>query len=280
MTPSYYNGYDFSGWSLFGNPFVCDAYLSTEATDMAFYRMNATGDGFETASGAIHPMEGFFVQTPTSGQTLTISRELPAKRGQLNLNLSSNNKQLDNAIVIFGEGQNLGKFSFRENGNKIYMPLDGKDCSAVFTTVMGELPVNFEAGKNGTYTLNFTKQDVTFSYLHLIDNLNAIETNLLETPFYTFEAQTTDYASRFRLVFATGSSVDGETFAFLNSSGDLAIFGIEGEATLQVVDVLGHILSSETFSGSYEKKLNVAPGVYLLRLINGDNVKVQKIIIK
>ena len=196
------------------------------------------------------------------------------------MNLSRNNRRLDNAVVVFGEGRNLGKLSFRESSSKVYMTMEDEDCAVVFTTGMGEIPVNFKAETNGNYTLSFTNEEVTFSYLHLIDNMTGIETNLLETPYYTFNAQTTDYASRFRLVFATGSSVDGETFAFLNSSGDLAIFGIEGEATLQVVDVLGHILSSETFSGSYEKKLNVAPGVYLLRLINGDNVKVQKIIIK
>ena len=81
-------------------------------------------------------------------------------------------------------------------------------------------------------------------------------------------------------MFATGSSVDGGNFGFVNASGNFCIFGIEGEATVQVVDILGHMLSSETFSGSYEKKLNVAPGVYMLRLIQGNDVKVQKTVIK
>ena len=43
---------------------------------------------------------------------------------------------------------------------------------------------------------------------------------------------------------------------------------------------MGRILSSENISGSTSKAIHSAPGVYMLRLINGDNVKVQKIIVK
>lgn len=279
-TTSYSNGYEFGGWRLYGNPFVCDAYLHTESTEIAFFRMNATGDGFETATGAIHPLEGFFVQVTASGQSLTISREAPVRSGQLNMNLSRNNKRLDNAIVVFGEGRNLGKLSFRENSSKVYMPMEDKDCAAVFTSGIGEIPVNFKAETNGSYTLSFTNEEVSFSYLRLIDNMTGVETDLLETPYYTFNAQTTDYASRFRLVFATGSSVDGDSFGFLNSNGNFTIFGIDGEATLQVIDVLGHVLSTEQFSGSYEKKISAAPGVYMVRLIQGNDVKVQKVVVK
>ena len=277
-TPSYYNGYEFSGWSLYGNPFVCDAYLSTEATGVAFYRMNATGDGFETASGVIHPLEGFFVQTPTSGQPLTISREAPVQRGQLNMNLSRNNKQLDNAIVIFGEGQNLGKMSFRKNSSKVYMPLEGKDCSAVFTIGMGEMPVSFKAECNGIYTLDFSNEEVTFNYLHLIDNLTGNDVDLLQTPTYTFEAKTTDYASRFKLVFVCGDADGDDNFAFF-SNGNFVINN-EGQATLQVVDVTGRIVKSETINGCANVKVDAATGVYMLRLVNGENVKVQKVVVR
>ena len=58
------------------------------------------------------------------------------------------------------------------------------------------------------------------------------------------------------------------------------LFGIEGTATLQVIDILGHVLSTEQFSGSYDKQLQVASGVYVIRLINGDEVKTQKIVVK
>ena len=173
--------------------------------------------------------------------------------------------------------------TFRENSSKVYMPVEGKDYATVFSTeTMGEMPVSFKAENNGDYTLSFTNEDVEFTYLHLIDNLTGEDVDLLASASsaYTFKANTTDYAQRFKLVFATGTSVEGDNFSFVNASGNLCIFGIEGEATVQVIDILGHVISSETFSGSYERKINDAPGVYMVRLINGNDVKVQKVVVR
>ena len=196
--------------------------------------------------------------------------------------VSTGSTTLDNAIIRFDEGNTLEKLSFREGSSKVYMPVEGKDYAVVNAGQMGELPVNFKAESNGSYTLSFTNEEVTFSYLHLIDNMTGDNVDLLANPSYTFNAKTTDYASRFRLVFATGTSTDSETgtFGFVNDSGNFCIFGIEGEATVQVIDMLGHVISSETFSGSYEKKINGAPGVYMVRLINGNDVKVQKVVVR
>ncbi len=273
---SYY--YNFNGWNLLGNPFVCNVYLN-----MPYFRMGENGDEIVAgnAGTAIAPMEGFFVQADGHGQSVNISREAPVgDKGALNINLSKANTFTDRAIVHFGEGKALGKFQLNPNHTKVYISQEGKDYAVVNAGEVGEIPVSFKAETNGSYTLSFTNEEVSFSYLRLIDNMTGVETNLLETPYYTFNAQTTDYASRFRLVFATGSSIDGDSFGFINGAGNLSIFGIEGEATVQVVDVLGHILSSETFNGSYEEHLDVAPGVYMLRLIQGDDVKVQKMVIK
>ena len=283
--------YQFNGWKLCGNTFTCNAYLSSDSQTMAFYRMNAEGTGFEAVTNFIKPMEGFFLQNTVNGKSVVLSRTAPSKGVRcLNLVLSqvaarrdgvsTGSTTLDNAIVRFDEGNTLEKLSFREGSSKIYMPVEGKDYAVVNAGQMGELPVSFKAEKNGSYTLSFTNEDVEFSYLHLIDNLTGNDVDLLANPSYSFEAKTTDYASRFRLLFATGTSVEGDNFSFVNASGNLCIFGIEGEATVQVIDILGHVISSETFSGSYERKINGAPGVYMVRLINGNDVKVQKVVVR
>ena len=194
------------------------------------------------------------------------------------MNLSRNNKQLDNAIVVFGEGQNLGKMSFRENSSKVYMPFEGKDCSAVFTSGTGEMPVSFKAESNGTYTLDFSNEAVTFNYLHLIDNLTGNDVDLLHMPTYTFEAKTTDYASRFKLVFVCGDTDADNDFAFF-SNGSFVINN-EGQATLQVVDVTGRIVMSENINGCTNVNVDAAAGVYMLRLVNGEKVKVQKVVVR
>lgn len=293
-----YSEYSFGAWRLLGNSFVCDAYI-TDASDegIAYYVMNEEGDGYIPAEGAIAPMQGFFVEVPTKTESYSfyLSREAPTggRAATLNANLSKakatrdgvsagSKTVIDRAIVHFGEGSTLEKLTFRDDNTRLYIPQDGTDYAVVKAGTMGELPVNFKAETNGRYTLDFTNEEVAFSYLRLIDNLTGAETDLLQQPSYTFDARTTDYASRFRLQFATGTSenAEGSTFGFVNASGNFTVFGIDGEATLQVIDVTGRVLSSETFSGSYERKLDVSPGVYVLRLINGADVKTQKIVIE
>ena len=66
------------GWNLFGNPFPCEAYITTDAEGMTFYRL--IGNELVPITGAIAPMEGFFVKATAAGQTFTISREAPEGR--------------------------------------------------------------------------------------------------------------------------------------------------------------------------------------------------------
>ena len=293
--------YPFNGWKLCGNTFTCNAYLSSESQTMAFYRMNAEGTGFEVVTSVIKPMEGFFIQNNVNAESVVLSRTAPSKGVRcLNLVLSqvaarrdgvsTGSTTLDNAIIRFDEGNTLEKLSFRQGSTKVYITEEGKDYAVVNAGQVGEIPVSFMAESNGTYSLSFTSEEVSFSYLHLIDNMTGEDVDLLAgastlrqaqgPATYTFNARTSDYESRFRLVFATGSSVTDDTFGFVNGSGNFCIFGIEGEATVQVIDVLGHVLSSEQFSGSYERHLNVAPGVYMIRLIQGNDVKVQKVVVR
>lgn len=117
-----------------------------------------------------------------------------------------------------------------------------------------------------------------FDYLHLVDNLTGADIDLLETPSYTFTSKPNDYASRFKLVFDAqqiGSENNQDGFAFV-SNGDLIV---NGTGTLQVIDVNGRVISSNTVSNHCSIN-GMTSGVYVLRLVNNDNVKIQKIVIK
>ena len=274
---------EWKGYNLIGNPYADLAYI-VDGRD--FYRMVngefQTPDPEDPESYNIEAMEGVLVQADDENDTLVVFKQAGAGGGSIIpdkkviMNVTEGRALVDRAVIRFGEGRQLSKIQFNSNHTKLYIPQDGVDYAVVRAAEMGEMPVNFKAEKNGTYMLSFTTSNVEFGYLHLIDNLTGADVDLLVNPSYSFEASTTDYASRFKLVFAMGSNE--ESFAFY-SNGSFVISN-EGEATLQVVDVTGRILSSESISGCANVNVKAAAGVYMLRLINGDNVKVQKVIVK
>jgi hypothetical protein len=274
---------NWADWNLVGNPYGVDAEIYNDC-----YVMNGNGSGIIPAENQIVPaMHGVFVKyaedeevaifEPIDGDGITSVQS----ENRLVLNLVRNRGTvIDRAIVRFGEGRQMTKFTLFENSTKLYIPQDDEDYAIVRSEAQGELPVSFRAGENGTYTLSMNVENVDMNYLHLIDNMTGMDIDLLQTPSYTFEANTNDYANRFKLVFAANGAdeADESSFAFF-SNGNL-IVNNEGNATLQVIDINGRILSSETISGSCSKAINATTGVYMLRLINGDNVKVQKVVVR
>ena len=105
------------------------------------------------------------------------------------------------------------------------------------------------------------------------------DVDLLQMPSYSFEAKTTDYASRFKLVFSAnetdGPSTGSGTFAFV-SDGNIIV---DGEGRLQMIDVTGRVIVSRDGVHTVSTS-GMAPGVYVLRLINGDDVKTQQMVIQ
>ena len=282
---------EFSGVNLVGNPFPVNAI-----TDKSYYVMNSARTGIEatavSAGTAIAPFTGVIVVATGTGQSVTFTKQSQSSTGSTNNNgyvnivlsqqVNRGNATLDKAVLSFNDGDELGKFYFGTQDANLYFAMSDKDYAIATAEAQGEMPVCFKANQDGEYTITINAEEVEMNYLHLIDNMTGADIDLLANPSYTFNATTTDYASRFRLVFKANGvdeiSSENGNFAFM-SNGQLIITN-DGEALLQVVDITGRVISTESVNGTCSKALNAPAGVYVLRLINGETTKTQKIVVK
>lgn len=283
----YVEGKAFAGWNLIGNPFACNAYLTE---NRQFYRLEEMEEGSRLVLAtdmAIAPMEGVFVLAESNGEHATFTSTEPSKNSDnlMDFTLRKANRRtkanIDRTRVVFGEGSNMSHLDLMADPNRLYFPIDNKAMSVVYAQPVGELPLNLEVATEGTFVLNFECRAEGLVYCHLIDNLTGADIDLLQTPEYSFDSRLTDYASRFRVLFAKAeetNNITNEDFAYIFN--DNLIISNEGHATLQVIDLQGRIIKSETIEGNAYTAINVVPGVYLLRLVNGNDVKVQKIVVR
>lgn len=282
----------FAGWNLVGNPFPVEAYI-----DRSYYVMNSAGSGiFPIAVSASTPIPvctGVMVKAESAGESVVFNRMVPTDKvnlGKLQIALTEADDSrgsattLDKAIVSFNQGDALEKYVFNARNAQLYIPQEGKDYAIACVENESEKPLNFKATKNGEYTLTINPEAVELDYLHLIDNMTGADIDLLVSPTYTFDAKTSDYASRFRLVFSANGYADGddEAFAFINN-GDIVFKGMGGEAfntSLQIVDVQGRVIVFRDAVPASLSTAGMVPGVYVLRLVNGDDVRTQKLVVR
>ena len=267
------------GFNLVGNPFYTDAYI-----DRPYFRMNDARTDIVAVSDYINTpiprCTGVVVKADSDTDTVTFTKTMPATmphdNGSLQITLmkadSRDDAVQDKAIVSFNNGTKLGKFIFNESHSKLYIPQGGSNYSIVSTDKQEEIPLSFKAARNGSYCLSFNP-DSTMTYLHLIDHLTGADIDLLQTPSYTFEGKTTDYTSRFKLVFSATTDSE-ERFAFV-ANGEIIV---NGTGLIQVIDPLGRIILTRNETHRIPTA-GMSPGVYVLRLIDSEKTKTQKIVI-
>ena len=278
----YTSGKPIAGFNLVGNPFPCNAYANKP-----YYVIE--GEGFSEAKAtnvAVAPCAGIIVQAATAGEKVTFSKNMPStsvNQGNLQIALAeagTRGARQDNAIVSFDEGEELGKFVFNERNAKIYFTQDGKDYAVASNNSREEMSLHFKAAKNGSYTLSFSTENAEMDCLHLIDNLTGADVDLLVISSYTFEAKTTDYASRFQLRFAPkDESIDNAPFAYV-SNGEIVITADARGASLQVIDATGRVIRVCTDVVHTVSTIGIPAGMYVLRLLDCDSVRVQKMVIR
>ena len=186
----------------------------------------------------------------------------------------------DKAIVSFNPGNQLEKFSFGDNA-QLYIPEGASKYAIAVSECFGEMPVNFKPSENGSYMLTVNPADVEMDYLHLIDNMTGADVDLLQTPSYSFAASTSDYESRFRLVFDAkkeNGKTDTGSFAYY-ADGEIRLVEpqyINSHSQLQIIDMMGRIVKQG--DAVYRVPTDgLAAGLYVLHLVNAKETRSQKI---
>lgn len=278
------------GWNLVGNPFPTAAYI-----DRAYYKMNDEGSDVEpvlmNTNEAIPACTGVVVHADSEEETATFVNTTQRFFGEggllmrLSMNTTDGAKAQDRGYVSFREGLQLRKFIFNEEHAKLFMTRDNEDYAIAYSPKTGEIPLRFKAVYNGEYTLTVNPIFVEMENLHLVDNQTGAAIDLLSTPTYSFTANAGDDDSRFKLVFTANSIFEnGDNnnvpFAYVNN-GNIVVTHDGADATLQIVDVMGRVVVSLVGDAMNSISTSGMPaGVYVLRLVDGNIVRTQKMVIQ
>lgn len=135
------------------------------------------------------------------------------------------------------------------------------------------LDLFFHNKVNSDYRLSVSSKGVIFGVLQLVDNLTGEVIDLKQHSDYCFHANGNETDGRFKLVFrvttGVGETAEDEPFAFVIDRR-IVLVGVDESAELQVVDMTGRLVSKD----------GLAPGIYVLRLINGNGIRTQKIVVE
>ena len=301
------DGEKLTGFHLVGNPYTHDIsfnHLSADA-ELAngYYVLNGEGAWGATLGNegdVIKVGQGALIKTTSAG-TLSISKSQsrsdaesqsrdasmnPAKSTNIDTSQQptisltvSNSTYSDKAFVVFDEGVGLDKINHEnENIPLLYIPQGDTDYAiAMIDENVSEIPVSFEAMTMGQYTISLQQENCDFEELYLLDKETGEKVNILEED-YTFMATTADNAERFVLLKDNGQqTTDNSHFAYV--SGEDLIISVEG--AVQIIDVMGRVIYSNDVT-SDNSRIDVSGfdnAAYIVRVVNEEGVKVQKIIL-
>jgi predicted outer membrane repeat protein len=289
--------------------------IDEEKKDYVLYTVGQSLNS-DLASRFLHPHQGFMIDVDGNGTarfsnamrttttTVTTSGNSVTWPGDfrggevdytpcyplVNLKATDVNGNRDIVTVELGRpdtGGALKQDALRMGKGSLWCHYNDEDYALVFTQPGLEAAnIRFAADEDTEFTMTWNTQNGEFSYLHLIDNIAGKDIDCLQQTEYTFTAKTTDYVSRFRLVFDytgveengdNGTMIGSETFAYY-ANGEIHLTDAQADATLQIIDMLGRVIVSRDAVHTVSTS-GMTPGVYVLRLTTANGTKTQKIVL-
>ena len=286
---SYIFTYDYEGvkdvanFNLLGNPFTFNMKWSEVVSTglvTGYAYLNKNG-GYETAvDGEIAVGDAFFVKANSADAQMSYGvRGAKAEQSEYINLIASGKAGRDNVIInLAGKQEGFTKMqNFNESIATVYVAEDNTrygiyNCNSDIEEVV----VSFNAKDMGDYTIAAVAEG-GFSSVVLVDLFTGIETDLL-TSGYTFAAKSGDNAERFvvRFSYSQESAMDSN---FVYQSGEDLIIMAEG--ALQIVDMLGRVVyySEVATDVTRVNVSNFDNAAYIVRVVNGEGVKTQKVVI-
>ena len=278
-------GKELANFHLLGNPFSFNmdwSGIAAEGLVDGYAVVNNQGGYDYLTSGNIKVGDGFFVKAIEENPSLHYAHNVRSSKEKANsINVIASGKAgKDNVVVNFaGQAEGFNKLqNFNDAIATVYVSENGKNYGiANVDENTTEVALNFDAKEMGSYTISLDV-DGEFESVVLVDRFTGVETNMLLEDEYTFTATSNDNVNRFVIRLAQGSQLEAQS-QFVYQSGEELILSIEG--SVQIVDMLGRVVySNEHASGNnriYVGEFNDAS--YVVRVVNEEGVKVQKVVI-
>ena len=277
---------------LIGNPYPYNITWADFKNSVGIYNgyayVKSDGNYEYATSGTIAPGDGFFVKATGVGEYGTYyyylegsgnTRSTRESNNSLNITATGNAGE-DNVIInLAGKSEGFNKLqNFNDAIATVYVAEDGKNygiynCDAD----VQEIELSFNANQMGNYTISI-EPNGKFQTVTLVDRFTGIETNMLVED-YNFTAMSGVNNNRFIIKLAVSDQQSAVSDNFVYQSGEDLI--IDAEGTVQIIDVMGRVLVSDEVE-STNNRINVSGfqnGTYMVRVINGSEVKVEKVVI-
>ena len=280
------------------------SYTLLDEDEGAYVTYAATASrNSKSASQFINMHQGFLVFTDGSVEEVTFTesmRDIEAttttfRGGEkasftlVNLILTESDGKREIVTVETGRPEQGGarKMMGLLNGkSQLYAHCDGESYSVLFATdEMHTVPVRFRTYQDDSFTLTWDVENGSLDELYLVDNITGQTVDMLTHSQYVFEGRTTDFSSRFKLVFGNGTvdePAEGEViediFAYQNEDNLM----VTSEGHFEMYDMSGRLVQNVNLYNDFNTVAlpRMSRGVYTLRLTNNTDTKVQKIVIR
>ena len=312
---------NYDGWNLVGNPYPSaikwnigtwtktniDASVAAWSASAGNY-VYWNGTSGSLADGVIPVAQGFFVKA-TGSPALTIPNDsrvhsnvgyyknTPADLISLKAS-STMNTFTDETFVNFNalatdaydHQFDAIKLYGDANAPQLFTKLNGAEFAINVLPSSNQnqsIPVGFKAGVDGVYTLHASYIESLNSGMsvYLDDIMLGSRQNLRNNPVYSFHANATDDAMRFKLSFATVGIVDASLTQIRVWSAERSLYitnvtGLQGD--VQIINTAGQLVYAGKLMGQSTQvyTLNLASATYMVRIITKEGVAVRKVFVK